>query len=213
MRQWIIACMLAEALGIAGVATAYALDDRGLVGHGALAILAAGAWEGLCLGTAQALLLRRRGARASLWIAATMLGAIAGYGLSLLGRLAEAPAPKAESVDPSLGLLVLMGLGMGVAMGALLGAAQATTARRALSIRRWTLANMLGWAPAMAVIMIGAGSAQASWTLLEIAGSGALCGALAGLSVGAATGRALAQEARAGNRGLRDARRSADNSA
>ena len=83
--RWIVACVLGEALGIAAVATTYAAIDRGLLQPGAMWILAAGAWEGLCLGGAQALILKSIGVRPWLWIALTVLGAVVGYALSLFG--------------------------------------------------------------------------------------------------------------------------------
>ena len=83
--RWVAACTLAEALGITVVSVTYAALDRNLIAPAAPWILLAGAWEGLCLGSAQAFFLRRLRINPALWIGLTIAGAIVGYGLSLLG--------------------------------------------------------------------------------------------------------------------------------
>jgi hypothetical protein len=188
--RWIIACILGEAAGIAVVAATYAALDRGLI-QTPLWILVAGAWEGLCLGALQALVLRRFGVRFGGWLIATVLSAAIGYGLSLVAGAGGAGDSAAE---PGLALLIALGAAMGVAMGALIGAAQWLAAQRALSFARWTNANAIGWAPAMAIIMIAATSVSSDWALPHIALAGALAGAAAGLAVGLATSAALPKE-------------------
>jgi hypothetical protein len=187
MGRWITACALSEALGIAVVATTYAAIDRGQLAPAAPWILGAGAWEGLCLGAAQALILRGLGVRPLVWIALTVLAAAAGYGLSLLGGAGGA----GQGSEPALAVLVGLGAAMGVVMGALMGAIQWVGARGKLVFLRWIGSNALGWAPAMAVIMIAATSVQGSWPLYCITLAGGGAGAIAGLLVGAATMLAL----------------------
>jgi hypothetical protein len=188
-RRWIIACMLGESLGIAGVATIYAAIDRGLLQREAVWILLAGGWEGLCLGGAQAMILRGLGVRPWRWTALTVLGALAGYALSLLGGAGAQGAGDAG--EPSAALLLGLGAAMGVLMGMLLGIVQWSGARQTIALLPWVGANAVGWAPAMAVIMVAATSVDRSWPLLIIALVGAAAGAIAGLFVGAATSLAL----------------------
>lgn len=186
--RWLIACGLGEAAGIALVATTYAAIDRGYVAAIPLPILAAGAWEGLCLGCAQALVLRRVGIVPSRWIGLTVAGAVVGYGLSFLGGAGQGSGGGPE---PSLAIITLLGAAMGVLMGALMGGLQAFAGHGHLRARRWILASMAGWAPAMAAIMLGAGSVDSSFALGEITLAGAASGAVAGLALGFVTGLAL----------------------
>lgn len=194
--NWIIACTIGEAAGIAAVAAVYAAIDRGMLGPAWVWILTAGAVEGLCLGGAQAHMLKRSGIRQASWIAATVFGAVLGYGLSILGGAGSSDA-TADAAPP---LLLLVGLGalMGLAMGALMGAAQAISTRGKVSPFRWVAANAIGWAPAMSVIMLAATSAERVWPLGVVALLGAGAGAVAGLLVGVATSFAL--PARQGDR-------------
>lgn len=192
-RRWMAACMLGEAFGIAVVATTYAAIDRGLLAPAAPWILTAGAWEGLCLGAAQALILRTHGIRPLPWAALTVVAAVGGYGLSLLGGAGGAGAGGGR--EPGIILLLGLGVAMGLVMGALMGAIQWVGGRRKLGLFRWIGANALGWGPAMAVIMIAATSVQASWPLYCITLAGAGGGAIAGLLVGAATSLALPNQA------------------
>ena len=181
--KWVLACMSGEALGIAVVATTYAAIDRGHLSPAAAWIVGAGAWEGLCLGAVQALILRALGVRSGIWIALTVLAAAAGYGLSLIGGAGGA----GEGSEPAPLVLIALGAAMGAVMGALMGAVQWIGAHGKLAFLPWIGANALGWAPAMAVIMIAATSVLGSWPLYCIALSGAGAGAIAGLLVGAAT--------------------------
>jgi len=159
--KWIFACALGEALGIAAAATTYSAIDRGLLAPAAPWILGAGAWESPCLDAAPALILRGLGVRPGVWIALTMLAAAVGYGLSLLVGAGGA----GEGSEPALGVLLGLGAMMGAGMCALMGATQRIGARRKLAFLPWIGANALGWAPAMAIIMIAARSVPRSWPL------------------------------------------------
>lgn len=190
---WVIACALGEAIGIALVATIYAALDRGLLPGGAVWILAAGAWEGTCLGVAQAAVLRAAGIRPAVWVGATVLGAVIGYALSLIGGAGSTGGDA--GAEPPLALLLGLGAAMGVAMGALMGVAQWLGARRKLRPLGWIAANAVGWAPAMSIIMFAAASVQPGWSLGAIALAGAGAGAAAGLLLGAVTSLALPKPA------------------
>ena len=186
---WIALCTLGEALGIGIVATVYAALDRGVLHWVEIWVLAAGAAEGVCLGAAQAVFLRKAAFSPLAWIALTVLAAATGYGLSLVGGAGTASSASAE--EPSLPLLLILGAAMGLAMGALLGLPQWVGARKQIAPIPWIAANALGWAPAMAVIMLAATSVEREWPLGMVALVGAGAGAAAGLFVGAATSFAL----------------------
>jgi len=195
---WILACMLGEAMGIAVVAAAYAAVERGLLAPAAIWIVAAGAWEGLCLGGAQALVLRTVGVRPGRWVALTVAGAVLGYGLSLAGGTGgEGSGPPGE--EPPLWMMAVLGAGLGAVMGVLMGAVQSSGLGGRVTVRAWVAANAIGWAPAMAAIMVAAATAEASQPLVGIALLGAVSGAVAGLSVGIATAFALRRVGAAGS--------------
>jgi len=194
--RWTALCAIAEAIGMTAAATA-AKTSQALVGEPgngrqtalALSIVVGGGLvEGIALGGLQATgmgrllptLSRRR------WLLVTT--AVAGVGW------AAASAPSAVSGDndeaaPAL-LLVLVGaVGLGVAMGALLGAAQASVLRSHVrNPWRWVPANMAAWGPAMAVIFLGAGAPAADWSVLAVVALGTVTGLLAGTILGLVTG-------------------------
>lgn len=187
-KSWILSCAIGEAAGIAVVASTYAALDRGMLSVAVAWVLAAGAWEGLCLGTAQAMQLRTLEISPSRWIGLTITGALAGYGLSLLGGAGQGGNGGAE---PGLVLVMLAGAGLGLAMGALMGALQWLAAREVMAAKRWILANMAGWAVAMAIILAAASSVSADWPLGWIALAGLISGGLAGAGLGLITAMAL----------------------
>lgn len=187
--RWIISNAIGEAAGIAVVATTYAALDRNMLTNPVLPILAAGAWEGFCLGSAQALVLRQVGIVRSRWIALTVFGAMIGYGLSLLGGAGQHEA--ADQAEIATLMIVLIGAAMGLAMGALMGGIQSLGAGNHLSKKHWILANLVGWGPAMAVIMLGASVVDRSMSLAAIAMAGGVSGGLAGAILGAITQFAL----------------------
>lgn len=185
---WIVACMIGEAIGIAVVSMGYAAGDRFFPGAALLLVLAAGAFEGLSLGTLQALAGRRYGIERLPWIAATMLAALIGYGLSLWGqRLGGAATAADVASEPPFWLIAIAGAGIGLFMGLLFGAAQSFVAPQGVSKCGWILRNTLGWAPAMAGIMVAASIAGGDWPLVKVALLGLAAGAFAGLCVGAST--------------------------
>ena len=74
-------------------------------------------------------------------------------------------------------------------MGALLGAAQAWSLRGAVPHPwRWVAANAAAWAPAMAVIFLGASTPGADWPLSAVVGIALVTGAAAGAVLGVVTG-------------------------
>ena len=191
-RPWIAGCAAGEAAGIALVALAYATSGRGLAPP-VPAILAAGAWEGLCLGLAQGLVLARAGVCLPCWTLATAAAATLGYALSLAGG-AGLDAGTAGSDAPPPALLLVGAAIVGAVMGGLMGAAQWSVAKRILSFWRWTLANVAGWAAAMPCIFAGAAVAGETWPRWQVSALGAVSGAAAGALLGLLTAPALPAE-------------------
>ncbi len=180
--RWISLNAVGEGAGIAGVALAYAAIDRGLAPS--WIVLIAGAWEGLCLGSAQTFGLRPPALR---WISATMVMAVLGYA----GSLGMGAGAGDDSATPAFWLILAAGAGMGFVLGPLMGLAQAIASAGKVRIGPWALANLAGWVPAMMLIMAGASLAERSWPLAAVAGLGAVTGALAGVAIGWATSFAL----------------------
>ena len=186
---WIGAMSGAEAVGIALVATTYAAVDRGMIGAETAAVLIAGGLEGLCLGVAQGMGLRRLGARLGPWVTLTVLAAVIGYGLSMLGQAGG--AGEEASVDPPAWLMALAGAGVGLGMGAVMGLLQAPALPRTVRKWHWVLAKVAGWVPGMAAIMVAAGLAGRDWPLWQVSVLGAASGAVAGACVAGATWMAI----------------------
>jgi hypothetical protein len=90
---------------------------------------------------------------------------------------------------PPLFLILGGAVALGVVMGALLGAVQATGLRGHVRHPwRWVAANATAWAPAMAVIFLGATAPNADWSGPAVAALGAVTGLGAGAVLGLVTG-------------------------
>jgi hypothetical protein len=191
--RWIVACGVAEAIGMTAAATAakstQLLSDRIGVNLGmaiALAVVG-GIVEGAALGTAQAIVLvrlfRRLNVRRWVWVT-TVIAGVGWAGASLPSAMSS----DSESSAPPIALIVLGALALGAVMGILLGSAQAWVLDPVVDrARRWIVASAAGWAPAMAVIFVGAGLPEADWSFAAVAAAGALTGAVAGCVLGACT--------------------------
>ena len=193
-RWWVLACAVAETVGMATAAAAARLgqdvSDRGGAGARWLAlavVVAGGLVEGTALGALQGGVLARRwpALRRTRYLAMTVLVAGLGWaGASAPGALAG----KDSGGGPPVDLMVLGGLGLGLVMGPLLGAAQATALRGVVGHPwRWVAANVAAWPFAMAVIFAGASSAGSDWSTLAVTGYGAVTGLLAGSVLGVVT--------------------------
>lgn len=195
--NWIKACVVAEAIGMTAAAAAARTGQDWVTGDSgvgpklaALAVIVAGGLvEGTGLGILQARSLRTRIPTLPVvgWTLVTVL--VAGLGW------AAASAPGALTADSGDGpsvpwwLTIAGPLALGAVMGALLGAAQATRLRgRVRHPWRWVAVNAWGWAPAMAIVFIGASVPGADWPDLLVVLAGTLTGALAGAALGLVTG-------------------------
>lgn len=155
-------------------------------------VVTGGLVEGIALGVWQSLALRRvLGRSGSLrWVVATT--AVAGLGWaagSLPSVIGDQSTTRAQLPWP----LILAGAaGLGLAMGAVLGLVQAFVLRgRVGHAFRWVSISAVGWSPAMVVMFAGATAPSVSWHPAAVVGFGAVTGALAGVTLGAATGPLL----------------------
>jgi hypothetical protein len=147
-------------------------------------VVGGGLVEGVALGSLQSFGLSHLLPALDRWRWALVTTAVAGLGW------AAASAPPVLSGDdggsaPPLLLVVLGAMGLGAVMGTLLGAAQATGLRGLVSHpSRWVSASAAAWAPAMAVIFVGASSPGSDWSLPFVAGLGTVTGSAAGALLG-----------------------------
>ena len=214
LTRWTALCAAAEAIGMTAAAVVARLSqsiagESAGTGERLLAlslVVAGGLVEGVALGSLQAAGLRRLLPRLDgrRWRLVTLL--VAGVGWAA----ASAPAAFSTadaSASPPLLLTVGGGAALGVLMGAVLGAAQATGLRSLVSRPgRWTAANALGWAPTMSIIMIGAGTPGADWASWQVGALGTVTGLVAGAALGLVTGSFLPALGGAGPRSAHPAR-------
>ena len=92
----------------------------------------------------------------------------------------------------ALSVVVAGGAGLGLVMGALLGAVQGWALRT--HVERpglWVAASAIAWVPAMAVVFAGATTPGADWSSPRVALLGCLTGAVAGAVLGAVLARCV----------------------
>jgi hypothetical protein len=205
--QWIAANALAELIGlglVAGAGAGAAVFGRwgepsGLgpsLGFAAV-FVALGAAEGAVVGLAQRQVLRTRLPRLRGWVTASVVGAVAAWGVgmvpSTLMRLHEAaggPAPD----PPGLAVTLLLAAGLGAAAGPMLAVFQWICLRRVLRTGAawWLPANAAAWAVGMPIIFAGAQVNDLSSNKVVIVAGVALALAVAGAAVGAVHGAVMA---------------------
>jgi hypothetical protein len=194
-RRWVVACAVAETVGMTAAAaaarTATTLEDRGVANAaawGLTVVVVGGVVEGAALGWLQARALegfldvsaRRR------WGLLTVL--VAGLGWALASAPAIVAGDSAGD-QPPLGLVLLGALALGGVMGVVLGAAQASALRgRVRHPRTWVAGSAVGWAAAMPVIFLGATGASATWPWPLVVLTGSVTGLVAGAVLGLVTG-------------------------
>jgi hypothetical protein len=193
--RWVVACAVAETIGMTAAAVAARIGQDVYDGDGSAArwlalgvVVAGGLVEGTALGLLPGRVLGGRWPRMSRprFLLVTVL--VAGLGWAV----ASAPGVLAGDdggAGPATGLMVLGGLGLGLVMGPVLGAAQATALRGAVPHPwRWVAANAAAWPLAMAAIFAGASTAGAGWSTTAVAGYGGLTGLVAGSLLGLVSG-------------------------
>ncbi len=176
----------------AAAKTSVAVVGEGPRGRDAILAVAlvssAGLVEGAALGAFQSSGLSRRvpGLDRRRFLLGTLAVAGLGWAAASVPGVLAAPA---EGSDPPLALLLAGALGLGVVMGALLGAVQATVLRgRVRHAARWVLASALAWGPAMVVVFAGATLPAADWSVVAVTGLGTATGLLAGAVLGLVSG-------------------------
>lgn len=203
--RWTWATGAAEAIGLGVAAAAAGVGFQlfgepdsvsGAAGIVTLAVLG-GAVEGAAVGSVQSHFLRhhypllrvRRYITVSALAAAACwyVGMLPSTLVSLLQDVDEAATSSTQG--PQLLVMALGGMVLGGVLGAALGAAQAWVLVGAVARpARWVTANVVGWAIAMVVIMVGASIPDDVWPLALLLLLGAMTGLFAGLVVGAVTG-------------------------
>jgi deazaflavin-dependent oxidoreductase (nitroreductase family) len=181
---WVTACLLAETVGMTAAATAARLGEHRAAAAALALVVAGGLVEGLALGAFQSAVLGRvaPALRRGRYVVATTLVA----GLGWAAAAAPGVLGGQGGGTPSLALVLLSAAGLGLATGALLGAAQALTLRGAVRRpARWVTANAVAWPGAMAVVFLGATTPEASWPTWGVIVLGAATGAVAGGVLGA----------------------------
>jgi hypothetical protein len=203
--QWVIANVAGEVLGL-GLAGAVAAVMVLTIGEPettliafvmAGVMIAAGTLEGVIVGFAQWLVLRRRLRRLSRreWITATAIGALFAWAIGMapstlmaLNRSAGSSPPPEMSDTVKYALAAVMG----AALGTILGIPQWRALRRYVSgASLWVWGNTAAWAVGMPVVFIGAGASPAGVSALRVALAVVVIIASAGASVGAIHGAAL----------------------
>jgi hypothetical protein len=203
--QWTLANVVGEVLGL-GLAGAVAIAMVLTIGGPettlvalmmAGVMIAAGALEGVIVGFAQWLVLRRRLRRLNRgeWIRATAIGAFLAWTMGMAPSTLMALNQTAESSPPpemSEAVKYALASVMGVTLGTVLGAPQWRVLRRhASGASLWVWANAAAWAVGMPVVFIGAGASPAGASALSVALTVVVTIAAAGASVGAIHGVAL----------------------
>lgn len=208
--RWVLANASAEFVGLtstlAMAAGTFAVNDRVTVLVAlsmALGVAVLGAAvEGLAVGTAQWLVLRR--ALPLLpwrsWALATAAGALVAWLLGMLPStlLSAAGAAQAatsgaastpSAAEPSLALQLLLAAGMGAVLGPVLGVPQWLVLRRFVERAGWwVLANVMAWMAGMPMVFLATGLIQPGFSAPAIAGLVALGCLAAGTVVGAVHG-------------------------
>jgi hypothetical protein len=202
--QWIAANAAGEVLGL-GLAAAVGVgmilgigEPKSLLAAVMMAgvMIAAGACEGIIVGLAQWLVLRRRLARLQRrdWVLATAMGSLIAWTLGMapstlavLNQDASAPTPEPSDLQ-----VYVLAAAMGAVLGVVLGIPQWRVLRRHVQRAHWWVwANAAAWVAGMPLVFLGAGSSPVGAPPWTVALMIALTIAAAGATVGAIHGAAL----------------------
>jgi len=183
----------AEVVGMTGAAAAAVVaghrGDSTAARVLALAVIVAGGLvEGLALGWFQSRALGEvLGDRQRVWLWGTVL--VAGLGWAAASAPSALGGADAGGSGPPWWLVGLGAVGLGLLLGAVLGAVQARALRPQVShAGRWVGVSALAWAPTMFVIFVGAGWPSDTWPDAAVLASGPLTGAVAGFALGRTSG-------------------------
>jgi hypothetical protein len=177
--------MIAAASAAKGV---QALSDHpGFLGGPGVAltlVVAGGLVEGSAIGLLQGGLLAERWPRLRrrTYVAITLV--VAGLGWAA-GSVPGVLSGDEAGSQPPLLLMLAGAAAIGLAMGPLLGAAQAWALRGTVPHPwRWVAANTVAWPPVMMVIFFGASRPESGWSVPAVVATGAVTGVVAGTVLG-----------------------------
>jgi hypothetical protein len=160
-------------------------------------MILAGAFEGVVVGIAQWMVLRRPLPRLNWrpWVTATAIGALAAWTLGMMpSTLMSLDSESATTPSPAMSDLTVYSLAaaLGIVAGAILALPQWLVLRRFVNHAAWWMAaNAAAWAAGMPIVFIGAGSAPEGAAGVEVAAIVAATIACAGAVVGAIHGPVL----------------------
>jgi hypothetical protein len=179
--RWVFACTFGEFLGfMAAGSLAYALfraipdpNTPGLAFVLIAGCVAVGIVEGCCLGTLQGAVLARwfPGLSSSAWVRASALAAAVGWLLgalpSTLISLFDSGVATGAPPEPSSSFIFVTITAAGLVLGALFGVIQYRALRRhATRSASWISANAVGWAAALPLSFVSAGSEIAAGSVV-----------------------------------------------
>ena len=201
--QWILANAIGETVGlggtllIGGLLLVNAQKTMGVVVATSLAVLAGTFIEGIVVGTAQWLVLRRsvKSIRWRTWVLATAIGAFVAWTLGMIPSsfmFAGADSGGAASAQMSDLMVYALAAAMGIVLGTILGVPQWLVLRRHLpKAGWWIVANALAWMIGMVVVFMGTSFIPAEGITLQVALLLLLFVIVAGAAVGAVHGLVL----------------------
>jgi len=201
--QWILANAVGETVGlggtlvIGGLLLVNAQETMGAVPAAILAVLAGTFIEGITVGTAQWLVLRRpiNGIRWRLWVLATAIGAFIAWALGMIPStfmVAGAGSEGAAPAQMSDLMIYTLAAVMGFVLGPILGVPQWLVLRHHLpKAGWWVLANALAWMVGMVIVFVGTNFIPPEGISLNIAFVLLLFLFIAGAAVGAIHGLVL----------------------
>ena len=200
--QWILANAVGEMLGLGGTFVIGGLlllnvqSTMTVVPTTALAVLAGTFIEGITVGTAQWLVLRRpiNSMRWRAWVLATAIGAFVAWTLGMIPSTFMVAGDSGGAAPAQFNDLMIYTLAavMGFVLGSILGVPQWLVLRHYLpKAGWWVLANALAWMVGMVIVFAGTNFIPSEGISLNIAFVLLLFLFIAGAAVGAIHGLVL----------------------
>ncbi len=201
--QWILANAIGETVGlggtlvIGGLLLMNAQQSMSAVSAAILAVLAGTFIEGITVGTAQWLVLRRpiNSIRWRVWVLATAIGAFIAWTLGMIPStfmVVGADSGGAASAQMSTLMIYTLAAVMGFVLGPILGVPQWLVLCHHLpKAGWWVLANALAWMVGMVIVFVGTNFIPPEGVSLSVALVLLLFLFVAGAAVGAIHGLAL----------------------
>ncbi|MEA5572701.1 hypothetical protein [Calothrix sp. UHCC 0171] len=188
-ERWILATSIAEVIGLAIVAVVSLVVTH--FGYIQGTFILVGTLEGIVLGFAQWLVLRRYIKHSTRWIIATVIGALFAWftGLTISALMAIAYAGVSDITKNQAFIKGLFLLGAG--LGTMLGFCQWLVIKNQIRFSiLWIVANAIAWAVGLFIAYVGVGMVQENFSL-QTALVTAVTGTAMGAVIGGITGTAL----------------------